>query len=176
MTQALIALGSNLGDRHGHLAHGLSRLAEGPDTRLIAVSPLYETAPVGGPDGQGPYLNAAARIETAFGPRALLAWLLAVEAERLRERRVRWGPRTLDLDLLAHGQTVDDDPVLTLPHPRLHERRFVLVPLADIAPGWRHPVLGRTVAEMLDALPAEPGDLTAVDAGWADRFLPEARP
>lgn len=166
MTRAVIALGSNLGDREGHLAHALARLAEGPETSVIAVSTLYETAPVGGPDGQGPYLNGAALIETMLGPAALLERLLAIEAERLRERRVRWGPRTLDLDLILYEDTVSDGGTLTLPHPRAHERRFVLAPVADVAPGWRHPRLGRTMAELLADLPAEPGDLTSVAADW----------
>ena len=175
MTPCLIALGSNLGDRHGHMAHGLRRLAEGPKTHLRAVSRLYETAPVGGPDDQGPYLNAVARIDSTLGARALLDRLLAIEAERLRERRVRWGPRTLDLDLIAYGEAVTDDADLTLPHPRAHERGFVLLPLSDVASGWVHPRLGLTVAEMLGALDTPPDDLTPLDGDWGGAWLPESR-
>lgn len=171
MTAALIALGSNLGDRLAHVAHGLRRLAEVPGTRVVAVSTLYETAPVGGPENQGPYLNAAALVETDLEPRALLDALHGIEAERERERLVRWGARTLDLDLLTHGDRVSDDPDLTLPHPRMHERRFVMVPVCDVAAGAVHPAFGRTMADLLAALPAEPGDLTAVDETWGARAL-----
>ncbi len=149
--EALIALGSNLGDRAGHLLAAVGALSRPAQVRLAGLSPIYETAPVGSP-GQGPYLNAVLAVKTTLAPQALLEELLAIERSHGRERRVRWGPRTLDLDLLDYGNTVLELPGLVLPHPRLHERAFVLVPLADVAPGWRHPTLRLNAAEMLAKL------------------------
>jgi len=123
-----LGLGSNLGDREGHLGRGLEALgARG--VRVTAVSGLYETEPVGGP-AQGPYLNLAAGAETALSPEALLEAALEAEAEAGRVRTVRNAPRTLDVDILFYGDLVRRTGHLTVPHPRLHERRFVLVPLA----------------------------------------------
>jgi 2-amino-4-hydroxy-6-hydroxymethyldihydropteridine diphosphokinase len=130
---AYVALGSNLGDRAAHLAAALAALADLPGTHLLSVSATYETAPVG-PAGQQNYFNAVAALATSLAPLALLDHLLAIEQAQGRVRRERWGPRTLDLDLLIHGSTALDDPRLTLPHPRMLERAFVLVPLADVAP------------------------------------------
>jgi 2-amino-4-hydroxy-6-hydroxymethyldihydropteridine diphosphokinase len=143
-----LALGSNLGDREGHLEAGLASLrARGVET--IAKSAIYETEPVGGPP-QGPYLNQVALVRTDLDADALLRAALAVEAERGRVRGVRDAPRTLDIDILFHGDLVRRTPSLVLPHPRLHERRFVLVPLAEVAPGWwRHPILGYSATELL---------------------------
>lgn len=146
---AYVALGSNLGDRAGHLAAALAALAALPGTRVLAVSATFETAPVG-PAGQQNYFNAAAALSTSLAPHALLDHLLAIEQARGRVRRERWGPRTLDLDLLLHGDTVLDDPHLTLPHPRMLERAFVLAPLADIAPDLV--LAGRSVSAHLAAL------------------------
>ena len=147
---AYVGLGSNLGDRLANLRAGLEeveRLA-GP----AVCSPAYETVPVGLVD-QPPFLNAACRIETDMGPRELLAALLAAEAARGRVRSVSGGPRTLDLDLLLCGDLVIDEPGLTVPHPRMRERAFVLVPLVDLAPGVIDPVSGLTARQMLDRLP-----------------------
>lgn len=145
---AYMALGSNLGSRGEHLAAALAALREGEDVRVVAVSPLFETAPVG-PPPQGPYLNAAARLETSLAAPVLLARLLEIEASRGRAREgVRNAARTLDLDLLLFADTKLDVPGLTLPHPRLHERAFVLEPLCCIAAEVVHPILGESIATL----------------------------
>jgi len=126
-----VALGSNVGDREGHLAHARARLAILPRTRLVAVSAVEETDPVG-PVPQGPYLNQMALLETELAPAALLAELHAIETERGRERSVRWGPRTLDLDIVRFGGREVHDPALVIPHPELPHRPFWLRELAEL--------------------------------------------
>lgn len=165
-TRCLIALGSNLGDRLENLRVGIDEMAAADGVVVDAVSNLYETAPVGGPDEQGPYLNAALVATTTLEAAELLALMHRIEAIRERERVVHWGPRTLDLDLLVFGDLVSDVASLQVPHPRQHERRFVLVPACDVAPDLVHPLLGRTMRELLDELPVEPGDLTAIADEW----------
>jgi 2-amino-4-hydroxy-6-hydroxymethyldihydropteridine diphosphokinase len=130
---AYLALGSNLGDRAAHIRSGTAALAAHPAVELLAVSRLYETPPWG-PVPQGPYLNACAAVATTLAPRALLDLCLAIERRAGRERTLRWGPRTLDLDILLYGDAAVDEPDLRIPHPRMMERAFVLVPLADLAP------------------------------------------
>ena len=130
--RAFIGLGSNLGDRRAHLQAAVVGLRAGGD--VVGVSPLYETAPVGGPVDQGPYLNVVVELSTADGPRRLLERCRALEAAADRVRTVRWGPRTLDADVLLVGGWEVDEADLTVPHPRLWERRFVVQPLADLAP------------------------------------------
>jgi 2-amino-4-hydroxy-6-hydroxymethyldihydropteridine diphosphokinase len=127
--RAFISLGSNLGDRWAYLRGGVARLPG-----LVAVSPVYETAPVGGPPGQGRYLNLVAELNTDATPRQLLGVAQAAEAAAGRTRGARWGPRTLDVDILLVGGLVVEDQDLQVPHPRMWERGFVLVPLADLAP------------------------------------------
>lgn len=127
--RAFLALGSNLGDRRAYLRDAIGRL---PD--VVAASHLYETDPVGGPPGQGAYLNCVVELKTARTPRELLAAAQAAEAAAARVRLERWGPRTLDVDVLLVGDEVVDEPDLVVPHPRMWERGFVLVPLADLAP------------------------------------------
>lgn len=129
-----IGLGSNLGDRAATIRAALDALSADGDVRVVRCSSLYETAPVGGPPGQPMYLNAAAELETRLAPRALLDRMLAVEARFGRRREVRHGPRTLDLDLLLYAELAVDEPGLTIPHPRMWEREFVLAPLREIAP------------------------------------------
>lgn len=158
-TRCLVALGSNLGDRLANLRAGIDALRAADGVEVVEVSPVYETAPVGGPDEQGPYLNAALAADTTLPAADVLALLHRIEAQQERERVVRWGPRTLDLDLLVHGDLVVDRDDLEVPHPRMHERRFVMVPVCDVAPDLVHPVLGRTMRDLLAALPVEPGDL-----------------
>jgi 2-amino-4-hydroxy-6-hydroxymethyldihydropteridine diphosphokinase len=143
-----IALGSNLGDRLEHLQIGAQLLEVHQGIRITGKSRIFETEPVGGPDNQGAYLNAVARLESRFSARDLLNILLEVEHLRGRVRSERWGPRTLDLDLLIHGLERIDEPGLIVPHPRLHERAFVLEPLADLAPELEVPGLGLTVKSL----------------------------
>lgn len=165
-TRCVIALGSNLGDRLANVRAGYEGLAAADGVDVIAVSRLYETAPVGGPDDQGAYLNAALLAASELTARDLLALMHRIEAGRERQRTVHWGPRTLDLDLLVYGDLVSDDPALQVPHPRQHERRFVLVPVCDIAPDLVHPRLGRTMIDLLADLPVEPGGLTVIADDW----------
>jgi 2-amino-4-hydroxy-6-hydroxymethyldihydropteridine diphosphokinase len=134
VTRAYVGLGANLGDRDGALRAALDRLSAEPGIELVAVSSFRETDPVGYLD-QPRFVNAAAAVETELGPHELLDRLLAVERDLGRTREgPRFGPRTIDLDLLLYGDVVLDEPGLTLPHPRLHERRFALEPLAELDP------------------------------------------
>jgi 2-amino-4-hydroxy-6-hydroxymethyldihydropteridine diphosphokinase len=154
-----VGLGSNLGDRRANLAAALEAFPRHPElagrVELVRASLAYETDPVG-PPGQGPYLNAAATVRTDLPPERLLAAFLDLERAAGRDRTTepRNGPRTLDLDLLLDGATVLDRPGLTLPHPRLRERGFVLIPLAEIAPGAIDPVTGESVQSLLLRLPS----------------------
>lgn len=129
MTRAFLGLGSNLGDRRGRLRVAVAGL---PD--LVNVSDVYETEPVGGPDEQGPYLNVVAELDTSLDAWALLEVCQALEAEAGRVREGRWGPRSLDVDVLWVDGEIVDEPTLQVPHPRMWERRFVLAPLMEIAP------------------------------------------
>lgn len=141
-----IGIGANLGDREATIAAGLADLDRLPRTRLDRVSRLRETEPVG-PPGQGPYINGAAVLVTGLPPRRLLEAMLSIERRHGRDRsnEVRNGPRTLDLDLLLYGDAVLDEAGLTVPHPRMHERSFVLEPLAEIAGDLMHPLEGASV-------------------------------
>ena len=145
MATAFVGIGSNLGDRETNLGRALDLLAAEEGIEVAAVSEIRETEPVG-PVEQGPFLNGAARLETSLRPRELLECLLAVESRLGRVRDERWGPRTIDLDLLLYGGEQIDEPGLTVPHPRLHERRFALEPLADLAPGLEIPGQGSVSA------------------------------
>lgn len=144
---AYIALGANLGEPLTTLRRARQDLAA--LGQVAGTSRLYRTAPVGGPPGQPDYLNAAVRLETALVPSELLAALHDIEARAGRVRRERWEARPLDLDLILYGSRVQDEPGLTLPHPRAWERAFVLAPLADLDPALRHPVTGETVRDAL---------------------------
>ena len=167
MVRAAVGLGSNLGDRLGLLRLGLDGL--GQVGSVLAVSSLFETAPVGGPD-QGPFLNAVALVETALSPEELLAGLHGIEAAAGRVRQERWGPRSLDLDLLVYDEVVRDFPDPVVPHPRAHERRFVLAPLVEV---WPDANLRSGPARVALAQVA-PQRIRRVAAEWADgvpRFL-----
>jgi 2-amino-4-hydroxy-6-hydroxymethyldihydropteridine diphosphokinase len=152
MPPALIALGSNLGDRQRLLEAAVQRLAATPGVRSVSVSKWHETRAVGGPSDQPQYLNGAALIETSLSPEALLGRLEQIEQELGRDRQERWGPRTIDLDLLLFDQLVKRTPTLTLPHPRMALRRFVLEPAAQIAGSMVHPTIGWSVAQLLQHL------------------------
>ncbi|HKN29884.1 MAG TPA: 2-amino-4-hydroxy-6-hydroxymethyldihydropteridine diphosphokinase [Roseiarcus sp.] len=143
---AFLGLGGNIGDVAGSFVEALSRLAEAPGARLTRVSSVYRTPPWGKLD-QPPFLNMAALIETSLPARALLTLCLDVERAMGRRRLERWGPRTLDIDILTYGEKRIDEADLTIPHPRLAERAFALAPLAEIAP--RLSVAGRAVGEWL---------------------------
>jgi 2-amino-4-hydroxy-6-hydroxymethyldihydropteridine diphosphokinase len=183
---ALIGLGSNLGDRKATLDTAVAALAGTPDCLVRAVSTDHETAPVGGPDGQGAFLNAAAAIETALEPMALLRALQEIEQRAGRVRTVRWGERTLDLDILLFGDRkirtipvvnrVHGGPAIELqvPHPRMALRRFVLAPLAEIAPDAIDPVTRRTVADLLANLDRRPSLVTLHDPEWDQEVTPLA--
>lgn len=133
MTHVVFALGTNIGDRIAHLTYAVNALKHHEGLTVNAVSPVYETEPVGGPE-QDNYLNAIVTAETEIAAPELLQLCHAIENERERTREVRWGPRTLDVDLLVIGDAISDDPALALPHPRAHERGFVLIPWVDIDP------------------------------------------
>ncbi len=143
-----LSLGSNLGDCRGHLLAGLRGL-DAAGVRPVACSPLYRAEPVGGPP-QDDFLNLVLGVETALEPRALLQVAQQVEHHRgPRSREERWGPRSLDIDLLLYGNLTVDEPGVQVPHPRFPQRRFVLVPLAHLAPDQVHPISGVSVAELL---------------------------
>jgi 2-amino-4-hydroxy-6-hydroxymethyldihydropteridine diphosphokinase len=153
--RAAIGIGANLGDRRGTIERALEALDAVDGVTVVAVSELRETDPVGVVD-QPRFLNGACLVETALDPRALLGVLLEIEASLGRTRDgARWGPRAIDLDLLVYGDAVLDEPGLTLPHPRLHERRFALEPLADLDPGLVVPGRG-TVRDLLEDLHSDP--------------------
>jgi 2-amino-4-hydroxy-6-hydroxymethyldihydropteridine diphosphokinase len=134
--RAYLGIGSNLGDRLAHLQLAVDELAKAPGVAVVGVSPVYETAPVGGPE-QPDFLNAVVAVDTTLAAHELLRVAQQVESAAQRVRNVRWGPRTLDVDVLLVGDERIDDPDLVVPHPRIAERAFVVVPLADLDPAWR---------------------------------------
>lgn len=147
LTKCAIALGSNLGDSLTILKNAVATLNNTPGITVKSHSSWYQTAPVGPP--QPDYINACAILEVAVQPEQLLLTLLEIEIKFNRLRREKWGPRTLDLDLLLYDNLILESPKLTLPHPRMTERAFVLVPLAEIAPEWVHPVTLNSIAQLL---------------------------
>ncbi|XZO03821.1 MAG: 2-amino-4-hydroxy-6-hydroxymethyldihydropteridine diphosphokinase [Microcoleus sp.] len=146
-TKCAIALGSNLGDSLTILKSAIETLNNTPEIEVKSHSSWYQTAPVGPP--QPDYINACAILEVTLEPQQLLAKLLEIEIKFNRIRQEKWGPRTLDLDLLLYDNLVLETPTLTIPHPRMTERAFVLVPLAEIAPDWVHPVTGSAIGQIV---------------------------
>ncbi|HEY0716256.1 MAG TPA: 2-amino-4-hydroxy-6-hydroxymethyldihydropteridine diphosphokinase [Streptosporangiaceae bacterium] len=151
--RAVLALGSNLGDRRRELQQAVDQLAATPGVRVTGVSPVYETGPVGGPE-QPDYLNAVVLAEVGLPAAGLLRRAHEIEAAARRTREVRWGPRTLDVDIIAYGNALSADPVLTLPHPRARQRAFVLAPWRDADPDAELPGSG-PVAALLAGLPSQ---------------------
>ncbi len=149
-TPVAIALGSNLGDSKTIVKTALDLLNKTPYIQLKTCSSWYQTAPIGPP--QPDYINGCAILDVQLKPDHLLETLLAVEAQLGRVRRERWGPRTLDLDLLLFDDLIWETSTLEIPHPRMRERAFVLVPLAEIAPNWVDPVTGKTINQLLETI------------------------
>ncbi|MGE5628101.1 MAG: 2-amino-4-hydroxy-6-hydroxymethyldihydropteridine diphosphokinase [Solirubrobacterales bacterium] len=148
---AFIALGSNLGDKNSNINRAIECIKESVDCKLVSVSELYETEPVGYLD-QDTFLNGALEIETLLSPEELIERLMEIEASLKRERIIKWGPRTIDLDILFYDNIISYNEKVILPHPRLQERAFVLKPMCDIAPYFIHPVLKKSMIELLNNL------------------------
>ena len=155
LEMAFLGLGANLGEPAATLAAARDLLAALPQSRLVAASALYRTAPVGGPAGQPDFFNVVLALATTLEPTVLLEHSLAIEERFGRRRLQRWGPRTLDIDLLLQGERLLDVPALQLPHPRLHRRRFVLEPLCELAAELLHPRLGVPFRQLLAKLPGD---------------------
>ena len=149
-----IGVGSNLGDKVGNCRRAVEVILADGRNRIVQCSPFYQTEPVGKKE-QDWFINGVCAMETTMEPAELLESLLGVEKMMGRVRRERWGPRVIDLDILLFGQEVINQEGLQIPHPRLHERRFVLVPLRDIAPDLMHPLLGKRISQILAELPGE---------------------
>ncbi len=156
MPVCLLGIGSNLGDRAAQVRLAVERLRSHPRIHVVAVSRPFATCPVGGPAGQGEFLNAAATVETSLSPHELLDVLQQVESDLGRRRALRWEARAIDLDLLLYGDLTIRDTRLEVPHPWMVARRFVLEPAAEVAAAFRHPLLGWTIQELWDHLRREP--------------------
>ena len=162
-SRAFLGLGGNLESPLERFRQARQHLATHPQIGLLSSSPLYRTPPVGGPQGQPDYLNAVLEIETSLSAELLLQICQQLETAAGRTRDVHWGPRTLDIDLLLFGELICTDRRLTLPHPRLHHRHFVLLPLNDLAPQLQHPLLQTTVRQLLTALSPAAGIVRICD-------------
>ncbi len=148
-----IGVGSNLGNRSGYIRKAIALLKEINDIKIRKISPVYETKPVGGPSGQGKFLNLALKVKTSLTPETLLSVLKKIETETGRHRRkMRWAAREIDLDILLCGRVIVDKKDLCIPHPRMQERFFVLKPLSDIAPEVVHPVFRKKISTLLSLL------------------------
>jgi len=176
MSRALIGLGSNLGERRPLLDEAVANIATLPQTAVAAQSEWYETAPIGGPPHQSPFLNGALLVDTQLSVSALLDALQNIESTLGRTRETAWGPRTIDLDVLLYDDAVVESTQLRVPHPRLAYRKFVLRGAAQIAGSWRHPQLGRTLAELAAHLDAAPryAATTGLSQGFRSQLAAEA--
>ena len=153
--RVFIGVGSNEGDRLAHISRAVKALGAVDGVHVVQMAPIIETEPMGGPP-QGLYLNTAVELDTVLAPRELLSVLKMIEQRLGRTPgSPRWGPRPIDLDILLYDEVVLNEPVVTIPHPRMHQRRFVLEPLAQLAPEAVHPILRLTVSELLAQLPAD---------------------
>jgi 2-amino-4-hydroxy-6-hydroxymethyldihydropteridine diphosphokinase len=176
--RAFIGIGTNLGDKAANYREAIARIAGLPETRVLRQSSVYETDPVGAPDLKGPFFNGVIEIETEIPADALMRRLLAIERTMGRKRvpgrkpvgRLRYKPRVIDLDLLFFNKELRDAPALTLPHPRLHERRFVLAPLVELAPALIHPKLNASISDLLANLKSP----QRVTLARADMLRPQA--
>jgi 2-amino-4-hydroxy-6-hydroxymethyldihydropteridine diphosphokinase len=155
MRRVYVGIGSNLGDREFLIRKAVEALRDLPRTQVIRVSSLYDTDPVGETE-QPPFLNAVTWIETELPARDLLWQMLLIEKRMGRVRSRRWGPRPIDLDLLFYEDVITEEPDLVLPHPEAHRRAFVLLPLAELDPGFRHPLTGESIRRMMQKLPPNP--------------------
>jgi 2-amino-4-hydroxy-6-hydroxymethyldihydropteridine diphosphokinase len=158
---AYLSLGSNLGDRAANLRHAIRRLETLGS--ILAISSFYETEPVDVEQPQPWFVNCAAELETELSPQQLLAATLALEQSMGRKRREKKGPRIIDIDIVLFDGLIVNTPELTIPHPAMHHRRFVLAPLAEIAPNALHPEIKRTVHDLLSELPPDPGSVRTPD-------------
>lgn len=150
--ECFIALGSNLEPRDKYIQRALNLMNEHAQIKVEKVSLIYETSPEGGPEGQPMYLNGVCRIKTSLSPSELLESLQEIEESLGRKRDVFWGPRTIDLDILLYGQKIISTDTLDIPHPLMHERKFVMQPLAEIAPDLMHPMIMMSMQTILDSL------------------------
>lgn len=148
---AYIALGSNMGDKENYLRSAVEAIGRSEDCRVGKVSPFIRTKPYGGVE-QEEFLNGCMEVQTLLTPRELLGLLQGIEKQAGRERKIHWGPRTLDLDIIFYGREIVEEEELQIPHPEMQKRDFVLIPLREIAPCLRHPVTGKTVGEMAEEL------------------------
>jgi 2-amino-4-hydroxy-6-hydroxymethyldihydropteridine diphosphokinase len=169
MTTCLLGLGSNVGDRSATIQKALGAIAALPDVQVARRSKDYAFRPIGGPPDQNQFLNVAAVVETRIPPLPLLAELQQIETLHGRDRTERWAPRTLDIDLLLYGNEVAETDMLTLPHPRLSFRRFVLEPAAEIAPRMLHPIIGWPIEQLLTHLDAASDQLAILSPSEAVR-------
>ena len=156
--ECFIALGSNIEPRGRYIQQALSMIEEHPQIIVEKISSIYETQPVGGPKGQPLYLNAVAKIKTSLSPHKLLRSLQEIEQSLGRKRNTDWGPRTIDLDILLIGKEIISTDELIVPHPLMHERKFVMQPLAQIAPNAIHPILMMSAQTILESLGDENDD------------------
>lgn len=165
MVDAFIALGSNLGDRLSYLRRALNGLQREDGIAVVALSRVYETKPMG-LTHQPDFYNMVIQVKTRLVPADLLSVCMQIEKENGRLRTLRWGPRTLDLDILLYGSEVIEEPNLIIPHPRMHDRAFVLLPLCDLAPERIHPVLGRPFRELAREVQGKEGVVPCTTIHW----------